>query len=71
MLGENVQKLELKLYLWKCKMVRSMCAKPAFSEKHKNVIIMSLSSGHRTGIGQFSFQSQRDMMPKNIQTPVE
>ena len=27
-----------------------------------------LSSGHRTGKGQFSFQSQRRAMPKNIQT---
>ena len=26
-----------------------------------------LSSGHRTGKGQFSFQSQRKAMPKNIQ----
>jgi len=26
-----------------------------------------LSSGHRTGIGQFSFQSQRRAMPKNVQ----
>ena len=26
------------------------------------------SSGHRTGKGQFSFQSQRSTMPKNIQT---
>ena len=25
------------------------------------------SSGHRTGKGQFSFQSQRKAMPKNIQ----
>ena len=28
----------------------------------------SLSSGHRTGKGQFSFQSQRKTMPKNVQT---
>ena len=28
-----------------------------------------LSSGHRTGNGQFSFQSQRKAMPKNAQTP--
>ena len=28
-----------------------------------------LSSGHRTGKGQFSFQSQRKAMPKNAQTP--
>ena len=27
-----------------------------------------LSSGHRTGKDQFSFQSQRKAMPKNIQT---
>ena len=27
-----------------------------------------LSSGHRTGEGQFSFQSQRKAMPKNVQT---
>ena len=29
-----------------------------------------LSSGHRTGKGQFSFQSQRKTMPKNVQTVV-
>ena len=27
-----------------------------------------LSGGHRTGKGQFSFQSQRKAMPKNVQT---
>ena len=27
-----------------------------------------LSSGHRTGKGPFSFQSQRKAMPKNVQT---
>ena len=27
-----------------------------------------LSKGHRTGKGQFSFQSQRRAMPKNVQT---
>ena len=30
--------------------------------------ICELSSGHRTGKGQFSFQSQRKAMPKNAQT---
>ena len=30
-----------------------------------------LSSGHRTGKGQFSFQSQRKTMPKNAQTTAE
>ena len=27
-----------------------------------------LTSGHRTGKGQFSFQSQRKTKPKNVQT---
>ena len=30
-----------------------------------------LSSGHRTGKGQFSFQSQRKAMSKNAQTPTQ
>ena len=30
-----------------------------------------LSSGHRTGKGQFSFQSQRKAMPKNAQTATQ
>ena len=30
-----------------------------------------LSSGHRTGNGQFSFQSQRKAMPKNAQTTTQ
>ena len=30
-----------------------------------------LSSGHKTGKGQFSFQSQREAMPKNAQTTAQ
>ena len=30
-----------------------------------------LSSGHRTGKGHFSFQSQRKAMPKNVQPTVQ
>ena len=30
-----------------------------------------LISAHRTGKGQFSFQSQRKVMPKNIQTIIQ
>ena len=30
-----------------------------------------LSSGHRTGKGQFSFQSQRKAMPRNFQTTIQ
>ena len=32
---------------------------------------LKLSSGHRTGKGQFSFQSQRYAMPKNAQTTAQ
>ena len=34
-------------------------------------IFGKLSSGHRTGKGQFSFQSQRKAMPKNAQTTAQ
>ena len=30
-----------------------------------------LSSGHRTGKGQFSFQSQREATPKKVQTTAQ
>ena len=33
--------------------------------------IRKLSSGHRTGKGQFSFQSQRKAMPKNAQNTAQ
>ena len=33
--------------------------------------IGKLSSGHRTGKGQFSFQFQRKAMPKNAQTTAQ
>ena len=33
--------------------------------------IWKLSSGHRTGKGQFSFQSQRKAVPKNVQTTTQ
>ena len=33
--------------------------------------IQKFSSGHRTGKGQFSFQSQRKEMPRNIQTTAQ
>ena len=44
-----------KMMLWKC------CTQSASK-------FGKLSSGHRTGKGQFSFQSQRKAMPKNAQT---
>ena len=35
------------------------------------VELFQFSSGHRTGKGQFSFQSQRKAMPKNAQTTAQ
>ena len=32
---------------------------------------IKLSSGHRIGKGQFSFQSQRKAIPKNVQTTAQ
>ena len=46
-----------KMMLWKCCTHASKFGK--------------LSSGHRTGKGQFSFQFQRKAMPKNIQTTAQ
>ena len=47
-----------KMMLWKC------CTQYASN-------FGKLSSGHRTGKGQFSFQSQRKAMPKNAQTTAQ
>ena len=47
-----------KMMLWKC------CTLYAIK-------FGKLSSGHRTRKGQFSFQSQRKAMPKNIQTTAQ
>ena len=47
-----------KMMLWKC------CTQYASK-------FGKLSSGHRTGKGRFSFQSQRKEMPKNAQTTAQ
>ena len=47
-----------KMMLWKC------CTQYASK-------VGKLSSSHRTGKGQFSFQSQRKAMPKNAQTTAQ
>ena len=47
-----------KMMLWKC------CTQYASK-------FGKLSSSHRTGKGQFSFQSQRKEMPKNVQTTTQ
>ena len=48
----------LKMMLWKC------CTQYASK-------FGKLSSGHRTEKGQFSFQSQRKAVPKNVQTTAQ
>ena len=48
----------LKMMLWKC------CTQYASK-------LGKLSSGHRTGKGQISFQSQSKAMPKNAQTTTQ
>ena len=48
----------LKMILWRC------CTQ--YANKFGK-----LNSGHRTGKGQFSFQSQRKTMPKNAQTTAQ
>ena len=50
--------VELKDYVGKC------CTQHASK-------FGKVSSGHRTGKGQFSFQSQRKAMPKNAQTTAQ
>ena len=40
-------------------------------EKKYTFVNTYLSSGHRTGKGQFSFQSQRRAMPKNVETTIQ
>ena len=47
-----------KMMLWKC------CTQYASK-------FGKLSSGHRTGKGQFSFQSQRKVTPKNVQNTTQ
>ena len=57
--GVPVELLQmLKDELWKC------CTQYASK-------FGKLSSGHRTGKGQFSFPSQRKAMPKNAQTTTQ
>ena len=48
-----------EMMLWKC------CTQYASKKSGQ------LSSGHRTGKGQFSFQSQRKAMPKNAETTTQ
>ena len=58
-----VEVMEFQLSSFKSwKMMLSKCCTQYASKFGK------LSSGHRTGNGQFSFQSQRMAMPKNAQT---
>ena len=61
--------VEVMEFQWSCfkswKMMLCKCCTQYASKFGK------LSSGHRTGKGQFSFQSQRKEMPKNLQTTTQ
>ena len=56
--GIPVDLFQILMMLWRC------CTQYASK-------FGKLSSGHRTGKGQFSFQSQRKAMPKNVQTTIQ
>ena len=61
-----VEVMEFQLSYFKSwKMILSKCCTQYVSKFGK------LSSGHRTGKGQFSFQSLRKAMPKNAQTTAQ
>ena len=58
LLQHHSSKASKKMMLWKC------CT-------HYASKFGKLFSGHRTGKGQFAFQSQRKAMPKNAQTTAQ
>ena len=69
----------LETLLW-TKLVEMMEFQLSYFKSYKKMLLMcfthyatkfgNLISGHRTGKGQFSFQSQRKAMPKNIQITI-
>ena len=61
---EEVMEFQLS-YFTSQKMMLCKCSTQYASKFGK------LISGHRTGKGQFSFQSQRKAMPKNVQTTAQ
>ena len=65
-LTKLVEVMEFQLSYFKSwKVMLGKCCTPYTSKFGK------LSSGHRTGKGQFSFQFQRKAMPKNAQTTAQ
>ena len=61
-----VEVMEFQLSYFKSwKMMQWKCCTQYASKFEK------LNSGQRTGKGQFSFQSQRKAMPKNVQTTAQ
>ena len=60
--------LDLIFWVWVFSIVKIW---GLFSEDQYASKFGKLSSGHSTGKGQFSFQSQRKAMPKNAQTTAQ
>ena len=48
-----------------------MAKKERIYNKEDRVFSINGKTGHKTGKGQFSFQSQRKEMPKNAQTTAQ
>ena len=48
-----------------------MAKKERIYNKEDRVFSINGKTGHKTGKGQFSFQSQRKEMPKNAQTTTQ
>ena len=63
------------LYSWKTtcapKMLASLLLQTVLSKTWRLLVFQIISRGHRTGKGQFSFQSLRKAIPKNIQTTTQ
>ena len=60
----EVMEFQLSCFKYKKRMLLKFCTQYASK-------FGKLNSGHRTGKGQFSFQSQRKAMPKNVQTTTQ
>jgi len=78
---KKICKVSLLYIKWMYKLVEVMEFKLSYSKSWKMMLwkcctqyaskFGKLSSGHRTGKGQFSFQSQRKAVPKNAQTTAQ
>ena len=72
--GDGIHLMEFQLFQWNLMEFElfQILKDDAVKVLHSNVSKFGkLSSGHRTGKGQFLLQSQRKAMPKNAQTTAQ